>query len=114
MYERKEEPLATGAEFAKRLTRNLLLAFGILVFSFFLGTMGYHFLNDLCWVDAFYNTCMILTGMGPADVMKNDAAKIFASCYALYSGMAFLTSFAVVIAPVLHRAMHKFHFNTED
>lgn len=76
--------------------------------------LGYHITGNLGWVDSFYNTCMILTGMGPVDPMPSDAGKIFASCYALYSGVAFLTTIAVVLVPVLHRIMHKFHFDTKE
>lgn len=69
---------------------------------------------NLTWVDALLNASMILTGMGPVDVAKTNGAKIFASVYAIYSGVAFLTSVAVIFAPVLHRFLHRFHLNTED
>ncbi|HEY6162240.1 MAG TPA: hypothetical protein VI112_13490 [Bacteroidia bacterium] len=114
MLESKHEPPLSRGQFARRITRNVLLAFAILFVSLSIGMIGYHFTDDLGWVDSFYNTCMILTGMGPAAEMKTDGAKLFASLYALYSGVAFLTSIAVVLVPVLHRIMHVFHFKVED
>ncbi len=66
------------------------------------------------WIDALLNSSMILTGMGPVDSMKTDAGKLFATFYALYSGIAFLTLVAVMLAPVLHRVMHKFHLDDTD
>ena len=114
MLESKHEPPISRGEFARRLTRNVSLALSILIISLTIGMLGYHLAADLGWVDSFYNTCMILTGMGPAAEMKSDGAKIFASLYALYSGVAFLTSIAVVLVPVLHRIMHIFHFKVED
>jgi hypothetical protein len=78
------------------------------------GTIGYHFLAELRWVDAKLNAAMILTGMGPVDPMRTTAAKLFASGYALFSGVVFLTSVAIVLAPVFHRVVHKFHLDDDD
>ena len=73
--------------------------------------MHFYHLN---WIDALLDASMILTGMGPVSIAKSDGAKIFASFYALYSGIAFLISVAVIFAPVLHRFLHKFHLDLED
>ena len=66
------------------------------------------------WVDSFLNASMILGGMGPVDDLPNKAAKVFAGCYALYCGVAFISSIAIFMTPILHRFLHKFHLNTED
>jgi hypothetical protein len=79
-----------------------------------MGIIGYKYLFGLTWVDSLLNASMILTGMGPIDAAPTDGAKIFASIYAIYSGVAFLTIVAVVFAPVLHRFLHKFHLDTEE
>lgn len=71
-----------------------------------IGTLGYHFTAGLSWLDALYNSSMILTGMGPVNVLTNDAAKWFASFYALYSGVAFLTMAGILFAPMVHRILH--------
>ena len=76
--------------------------------------IGYHDLNDLSWTDAVVNASMILTGMGPVDPLKNDAAKWFASVYAIFSGVAFLTIVAVFLSPMVHRFLHKLHMDESD
>ena len=86
----------------------------LLSVSLLMGVLGYHFFNNLPYVDAFMNASMILGGMGPVDPLISDAAKIFAGVYALYSGIAFLTSFAILIAPVYHRFLHKFHLEEKE
>jgi len=78
-----------------------------------LGVLGYHWLCGLGWVDAVLNASMILTGMGPVSPMPTDAAKLFASAYAVFSGVAFLTTFSILIAPVLHRVLHRLHLRAD-
>ena len=75
---------------------------------------GYHFLERLPWLDAFLNASMILSGMGPVGELKTTAGKIFAGCYALFSGVAFLTSIGLIFAPVFHRFLHKFHLEVSS
>ncbi len=85
------------------------LSIGLIVFSLMIGMAGYHFLGHLHWVDSLLNASMILAGMGPVDNLTSDAAKIFASFYAIYSGVSFLTIVAVLFAPIYHRFLHRFH-----
>lgn len=91
---------------------------GIAVFlvagSLGLGMAGYHSFAGLSWIDSLLNASMILTGMGPVDPMPNSAAKLFASFYALFSGIVFLSSAAILIAPVFHRFLHRFHLELEE
>ena len=77
------------------------------------GMVGYHCLENLPWIDAFANASMILSGMGPVGSIQTNAGKFFAGCYALYSGLALITTIGVVFAPVFHRFLHKFHLETE-
>lgn len=86
----------------------------VLAFSLLLGMAGYHHYFALNWVDSLYNASMILTGMGPVDRAINDAGKIFASFYAIYSGVAFLTSVAIIFSPIVHRFLHKFKIEVEE
>ena len=102
-------PLLSGAEFAVRLARNAALATALILVSLGIGVVGYHVTADLGWVDSFLNASMILTGMGPIAQLQSDTAKLFASCYALFSGVAFLTIVAVLMAPLVHRFLHRFH-----
>jgi hypothetical protein len=85
-----------------------LLLIGI---SLGIGVVGYHVTNYLGWLDSLLNAAMILTGMGPVDPIKSDAGKWFASFYAIFSGVAFLSTVAVFLSPIVHRFMHKMHLN---
>ena len=100
--------------FAKTLARNLIAALIILIFSLGIGIVGYMYYFGLDWVDGLYNASMILTGMGPVDKPIGSSGKIFASIYAIYSGVAFLTSVGVIFAPVFHRFLHKFKLDVEE
>src|SRR5438128_9470989 len=113
MYERRRHPLLSRAEFRKRVGRHGLVALGVLVFGLGIGVLGYHFLGDLGWIDSLLNASMILGGMGPVDPLKSEAAKIFASCYALFSGLAFIGIGALIVAPFAHRILHRFHLDKE-
>ena len=79
--------------------------------SLLLGVLGYHLVAGLSWIDALVNAAMILTGMGPVNEMSTVGAKLFASFYALFSGVAFLTIVAVLLAPAVHRFLHRFHLD---
>lgn len=108
-YERKGQSVAPLSVFFLRLVRSSLFAVVLIVFSTGIGTVGYHLLSNLGWIDSFYMACMILTGMGPTVNMDSDAAKIFSSFYALYSGVIFLGITAIFFAPVIHRLLHILH-----
>lgn len=86
----------------------------LLAFSLGIGTIGYHMTAHLNWVDAFLNASMILTGMGPVDKLETDTAKLFASFYAIFSGVSFLTFCGVLFTPIYHRFMHSFHLDLGD
>jgi hypothetical protein len=74
-----------------------------------IGVVGYHTIAGLPWIDSLLNASMILTGMGPVNPMETDAAKLFASFYSIYSGVAFLSISVVFLAPLAHRILHLFH-----
>jgi hypothetical protein len=113
MYEPRHRPLISTREFAHRLLRNFAMALAFVAFALALGTAGYHAFAGLDWIDAFLNASMILTGMGPVAVMSTTGAKLWASFYALFSGIAFLGTVTVLLAPVAHRFLHKFHLEDE-
>ena len=112
--ERRTQPLAPRRVYFARIWRNFLATLGIVGFSLTLGTLGYHYLGHVGWIDGFLNAAMILTGMGPVDALPTDGAKIFASLYAIFSGVAFLTIVAVLMAPLVHRFLHRFHLELDD
>jgi len=112
-FEHHRQPLAPRHIFVRRLFRFIGYALIFLGVSLSLGVMGYHYICGLPWVDAVLDASMILAGMGPVSPIPNDAGKYFASAYAIFSGVAFLTTFSIIIAPVLHRVMHRLHL-TDD
>lgn len=109
MYEQRTYPLLSRAKFARRVARHMLLALFLVGVALGIGVLGYHCLGGLNWIDSLLNASMILGGMGPIDPLHSDAAKIFASCYALFSGLAFVGIAGLMIAPFAHRLLHRFH-----
>ena len=114
MFEHKSKALLPRRKFYQRIALSTGIVVGIVVFSLFMGSAGYHYFAGLPWIDALLNASMILTGMGPVDPVKTTAAKLFATFYALYSGIAFLTMMAILMAPLLHRFLHKFHLEMSE
>ena len=110
VYEPKGHPLLSRGQFVRRVLRHVAAAFALLVFSIALGMAGYEHFEQLPWRDAFLNTAMLLGGMGPVDPPKTDGGKLFAGLFALYAGLVFLFAAGVVLAPILHRVLHKFHW----
>ncbi len=103
--------LPSRAAFAVRFARGLAIGGGIVAVSLGVGVLGYHELAGLSWIDALLNAAMILTGMGPVNAIASTRGKVFATCYALFSGIAFLSTVALVFAPVMDRFLHRFHLN---
>ena len=114
MFEHKAEPLLPRTKFYLRLA--LCFAWGLVIvaFSLVIGSTGYHYVAGLAWIDSFHSAAMILTGMGPVAEMKTTPAKLFNSFYALYSGVAFVTMIATLLAPIVHRLMHRMHLEMDD
>lgn len=113
MYEHHKQPLASRKTFVRRLAVNAAVGAAVLVLSLGFGVLGYHFIEGLPWIDSLLNASMILGGMGPVNPMRTTAGKIFASFYALYSGVILLASVGVLIAPIFHRFLHRFHLADE-
>jgi hypothetical protein len=113
MYEHKSEPLLPLRGFARRLLKHFIVAMTLIFGSLGIGVAGYHFLEDLSWLDALLNASMILGGMGPVNAIRTPAGKIFASFYALFSGVAFLVVVGIMMAPIGHRLLHGLHLEKE-
>lgn len=93
--------------------RNISMAAVLVAASLGVGMLGYHGMEGLSWLDAFLNASMILTGMGPVNELHTAGGKFFAGCYAIFSGVVFLTMAAVLFAPALHRFLHRMHLEIE-
>jgi hypothetical protein len=114
MYERHHQPLLSRKAFLRRVARHVGTSVGIIAGSLGIGILGYRFLEHFNWIDALLNASMILGGMGPVGELKTTAGKIFASFYALYSGLIVLVAAGVIFVPVLHRFLHRFHLAEID
>ncbi len=117
MYEHKKQPLAPKEVYYRRLWKNFFVAIFIMLLSLILGIIGYKLtIPEFDWYDSLLNASMILSGMGPiidANIILTNAAKIFASCYALFSGVTFISTIGILIAPIAHRFFHKLNLDDE-
>jgi hypothetical protein len=113
MYENKRDPLASKPLFYRRVVKNLVFAFSVLITCLLIGVFGYHYTADIEWLDAFHNASMILSGMGPVVEIETVSGKWFSSFYAIFSGVAFITNIGIVLAPLAHRFFHILHLEEE-
>jgi len=113
MFEHRTKPLLPRKVYYRRLAHHAALGVMVIVISLGLGMAGYHAFEKMPWIDAFVNAAMILSGMGPVATLQTDGGKTFAGCYALFSGIAFISIMAIIFAPVIHRFLHKFHLEDE-
>jgi hypothetical protein len=109
MYEHHKQPVLPREQFLRRVSTHGGASALIILLSLGIGTAGYHVFAGLAWIDSLLNASMILTGMGPVTTLTSDVAKLFASFYALYSGIVFLAATGVLFAPFLHRVLHRMH-----
>jgi hypothetical protein len=112
-FERRYQPLLSRREFVWRYVRWITVALIILTVSLAAGVCGYHFLEGIPWIDSLLNASMILGGMGPVDTLKSKAGKLFASFYALYSGLLLISLAGLMFAPLIHRFLHRFHLELD-
>ncbi len=120
MFENKKQPVISRKKFFGRFLRFTMYSLLMILISLMIGMWGYHYYASISWVDAFYNASMILTGMGPAlDIEQlapecRNPSKIFAGCYALFSGVIFISAAGLIISPLLHRFFHILHMDEES
>jgi hypothetical protein len=112
-YESRHQPVLPRREFARRLARNFAVASLLIGVSLAGGMAGYHFIEGMAWIDAFANAAMILSGMGPLSPLQTWGGKLFAGLYALYSGLVLVAATGIILAPILHRLLHRFHAEVE-
>jgi hypothetical protein len=111
MYESKAEKPVAPRRFARRLLAHVLVAAALLAFSVALGMSGYIYFERLRPLDAFLNAAMLLGGMGPVNAPQTDGGKLFSGLFALYAGLVFIVTAALLFTPLLHRLMHHFHWD---
>ncbi len=114
MYEHKSQPLLPFPRFVRRILNHVLVGLAIIAFSLVVGILGYHIFERLSWLDSLLNASMILGGMGPVNPIRSTGGKLFASFYALYSGVVFLVVVGIMVAPLAHRVLHRLHLADID
>ena len=114
MFEQRHEKLAPLSVFIKRMAASLGIAIMAIAISLSVGIAGYHWLAGFGWIDSLLEASMILGGMGPIKELETSGAKVFASLYALFSGLVFIGILGIVLAPMAHRMLHKFHLDDRD
>ncbi|MBX7208323.1 MAG: hypothetical protein K1X78_08445 [Verrucomicrobiaceae bacterium] len=113
-YESKNEPMVSNRAFTHRMLRHFCLSSLVIGVALGVGVAGYHIFAGFSWMDSLLNASMILGGMGPVGELPGDGAKVFASLYALFSGLVFIGASAILFAPVAHRVLHAFHIDDSD
>ena len=111
MFEHRSQPLLPRRVFVRRQLAYLLVAISVTMSAIIVGAVGYHIFEGYGWLDAMYAASMILTGMGPIAPLQHDSAKVFVSVYAVFSGVIFLTTAGITLAPLVHRLMHHLHLD---
>lgn len=109
ILEQKHQQLAPIPVFLKRSVIFFLWAAGVVFTALLIGIAGYHWIAGLNWIDSLLNAAMVLTGAGSVDRLPNDASKVFASIYVLFGSIVFIVVTGIVLSPLMHRVLHKFH-----
>lgn len=113
-FEHRAQPVIPPHQFIIRMVHSGIIALALIAVSLFIGIAGYHILEGLNWIDAFLNASMLLGGMGPVNTPATFGGKLFAGLYALYCGLAVIVVAGVILAPVAHRILHKFHMESRN
>lgn len=114
MYEPRTRPPIPRKRFIKRMLLHATAGLSLLLLSLLLGMAGYEYFEHLPWRDAFLNAAMLAGGMGPVNAPRTDGGKLFAGLYALYAGLVFLATAGLILSPLVHRVMHKFHWEEDQ
>jgi hypothetical protein len=113
-FEHRAQPIIPLRQFIIRMAHSGIIALALIAVSLFIGIVGYHLLEGLSWIDAFLNASMLLGGMGPVNTPVTFGGKLFAGLYALYCGLAVIVAAGVILAPVAHRVLHRFHIESSN
>ena len=109
MYEHRSAPVLPRQHFIRRMVQHFLLVLLVIGGSLVFGVIGYHVFAGFAWIDSLLNAAMLLGGMGPVGDIPTTSGKLFASAYSLYAGLVLITASGIMLAPVMHRVLHKLH-----
>jgi len=114
MFEKLNQPLASRRSYLMRLIHSILMGLLFITVAEVIGMIGYHYLEQISWIDSFVNASMILSSMGPLQQLHTIGGKLFAGFYALFCGLVFIFIIGVIFAPVVHRFIHKIHVDEDS
>lgn len=114
MFEHHSQPLISSQELRLRIIKSVCITLVLIIISMIVGTLGYHFWGEAKWIDAFHNSALILSGMGPVIEIHSTSGKIFSSLFALYGGILLVSNTGILLAPLMHRMMHRLHLDEND
>ena len=114
MYEHKSQPMLPWKKFLSRLLKHFLATLSLFAFALGLGVLGYYYFAGFSWLDSLLNASMLLSGMGPVGSIDTASGKIFASAYALFSGLVFTAGAGITVAPIIHRLLHRLHLQESE
>lgn len=114
MFEKRQNRLLSHRLFLNRMIKSILIGGLMLLVALGIGIYGYQHFEKMSLIDAFANASMILSGMGPFGPLQTQAGKIFAGCYALFSGLTFIAIVGTILAPIIHRFLHRFHMEIKE
>ncbi len=113
-FEHRSHPVASRRKFMRRMFVAVGLWAVLTLVGLVIGMAGYAYFEGMSLVDAYVNAAMILSGMGPVSELKTTGGKIFAGSYAIFSGLIIVVATGIVLAPIFHRVLHRFHVETTD
>lgn len=114
MYEHRGKRPISSRAFLRRLLGHAAVSVAVVLVSLAIGMSGYGYFEHLPWRDAFLNAAMLLGGMGPVNALRTDGGKLFAGLYALYAGLVFLIVAGLLLAPLFHWILHRFHWEEKE
>lgn len=115
MYESKDMPLIPFSAFLKRMLLHVSYAFILIIITLLIGIAGHmNFDSGINWHDAILNSAFIANGIGPYIVPQSITGKIFFAFYGVFTSLVFMTTLGLILAPIAHRILHRFHLDDEE
>lgn len=114
MFEHRKAPLLSKPAFIRRLAFSLILGIFFVILTLLIGMVGYHYIEEFSWLDAYLEATMIFSGMGSIYTVQTDVGKFFSGTYALFCGFAITVPTVIILIPIIHRFLHKFHIHNQE
>lgn len=113
-FERKYDEILPRRKFARRILIFSLLAIVLEIVTILIGSIGFHIIEGMNWLDSSLNAAMIVSGNGPPYEAQSQAGKVFQIIYSIFGVVMFVMVISAILVPVFHRVLHSFHFDPES